>query len=229
MMNLGTARRPVSVLILALALAGSAVAQGIAKIDIYTHDEQGRLLGAEGIAEDGLPTRVEFRYDDGTNFTDTPFFYRYHTVKPTSCTDRPATSAMIERYYNTILRRPSDPGGVDYWAGVVTGMCAGGARPEVAFSSIVSTFFHSDEYLSYNRDNAAFVTDLYVALLKRQPESGGLAYWTNQLDTGAQSRDQEMNFILTQSAESIANMNAAFSGQTYDSPWLRFSDLVGQQ
>lgn len=36
----------------------------------------------------------------------------------------------------------------------------------------------------------AFVQNLYLDLLERRPEAGGLNFWVNQLNTGAQSREQ---------------------------------------
>jgi len=44
--------------------------------------------------------------------------------------------------------------------------------------------------------NTGYVTALYDQLFHRSPDSGGLAYWTGQLASGALSRSQVANFFL---------------------------------
>lgn len=129
------------------------------------------------------------------------------------CDDSQSASVLVEHYYNSILGRASEPGGNDYWTWVSVTNCAAGEHAEEAFSAIVTAFYHSPEYLNRNRTNADFVGDVYGSLLYRQPEPGGLDYWTWQLDIGAQTRDQVMLAVLS-SPESVGYMNDAFGGGT---------------
>lgn len=64
-----------------------------------------------------------------------------------------------------------------------------GADPREIYRNLNKLFFWSPEYISFNRHNGDFVTDLYWAYLNRGPDSGGLSYWTGLLDNQNLNRD----------------------------------------
>jgi hypothetical protein len=119
---------------------------------------------------------------------------------------------LVEHYYTTILRRPSDAAGKASWMSEANRLCALGADPKQTFLLMANAFFNTPEYLAFNRDNNGFVTDLYNAFFSRGPDAAGLSYWLGQLASGM-PRDNVMSSFLF-SAEFTATMNAAFPGQT---------------
>ncbi len=96
----------------------------------------------------------------------------------------PTEQALITSYYQSILRRAPDPGGLAYWDSEATRLRDAGQDAKEAFIAMSSQFFDSAEYRGFNRNNAAFLTDAYLAFFQRAPDSGGLAYWQGQLAQG---------------------------------------------
>ena len=78
----------------------------------------------------------------------------------------------VTDFYFTILDRPPDPGGLQYWMRQLEG---GVPEEEVAAS-----FLDSQEYLSKGNDKY-FVDHLYEALLGRTYDPVGELNWLNAL------------------------------------------------
>ena len=100
----------------------------------------------------------------------------------------------IVRLYVGLLRRLPDADGHRFWVDQ-----RNGGR---TLDSVARSFQASSEFLDENADlsSAEFVTLLYNNVLERQPDPGGLAYWTGQIDSGARSKNAVvLNF--TESAE----------------------------
>ena len=95
-----------------------------------------------------------------------------------------ALAAMVTHYYNAILRRAPDPGGIVYWQGEALRIVSLGGNVNEAWFSMAMSFFTSQEYLALARNDLGFVTDLYLTFFDRGPDSGGLAYWMSQLSLG---------------------------------------------
>jgi hypothetical protein len=56
--------------------------------------------------------------------------------------------------------------------------------------ALARALFQSGEYLSLNRSDEDFVTDLYAAYLEREPDEGGYNFWLSILrDDNANGRD----------------------------------------
>ena len=96
----------------------------------------------------------------------------------------PAEQALVTHYYQTLLRRAPDAGGLAYWDSEATRMRNAGQEPKEAFLAMAIQFIESAEYRAFNRDNAGFVTDLYQAFFARAPDAGGLGYWTGLIGQG---------------------------------------------
>lgn len=87
-------------------------------------------------------------------------------------------SALITGYYRATLGRAPDAAGLRHWVDVI----GEGATP----AAVAADFYASDEYHRRSGGtNDGWVRALYSALLHRNPDSAGLAYWLGVLDAGA--------------------------------------------
>jgi hypothetical protein len=134
------------------------------------------------------------------------------SVNLTCSSNDPTNAILVEHYYTTILRRPSDAAGKASWMSEADRLCTLGADPKETFLLMANAFFNTAEYLALNRDNNGFVTDLYNAFFSRGPDAAGLSYWLGQLASGMPRNNVMSSFLF--SAEFTATMNAAFPGQT---------------
>lgn len=86
------------------------------------------------------------------------------------------TSVATE--YATLLHRAAEVSGLEYWAGVIkNGLSRSDMADMIINSTEGQTFYGSDT-------NTEFVAEMYENILGRQADSGGLAWWTAQLDSG---------------------------------------------
>jgi uncharacterized delta-60 repeat protein len=95
-----------------------------------------------------------------------------------------AEKSLVSHFYQSILRRDADSQGHDFWAGQAQAEIARGANVNEAWYAMAAAFFASPEYAGFNRDDAAFVTDLYETFFNRAPDAQGQAYWLQQLGSG---------------------------------------------
>ncbi len=82
--------------------------------------------------------------------------------------------------YQVMLSRTPSPSEVAYWVNM---MHAGRSSSDVA-----TAFLASAEYTAKTASDQAFVSSLYQVMLSRQADAGGLATWTNALNSGATTR-----------------------------------------
>src|SRR4029077_13246155 len=71
-----------------------------------------------------------------------------------------------------------------FWEGEATRVSTIGANVNETWFALAQAFYTSAEYLAFNRDNTGYPTDLYNTFYNRAPDSGGLAFWKGQLDSG---------------------------------------------
>lgn len=97
---------------------------------------------------------------------------------------RMAMSDEVYRLYQATLGRDPDTGGFLDWAGRL--------GEGLAYRTAVAGFVQSREFQAVYgaTTDAAFVTLLYRNVLDRDPDAGGLAYWTGQLAAGTRDRTQ---------------------------------------
>lgn len=97
---------------------------------------------------------------------------------------------LIEMYVAYFDRAP-DALGLQYWASrIVEGM---------SLTEIAKSFFVQPETLAAfpaTISTTQFVWQVYENALGRAPDSGGLAYWVNDLNSGAQTRDAFMLAVI---------------------------------
>lgn len=88
---------------------------------------------------------------------------------------------QIEELYLKILGRSADGPGLTYWLGRVQA----GLRIE----DIAAYFYGGSEYFQRSgQTHEGFVRRLYVDLLGRKADSGGLSHWVGELDSGRLDR-----------------------------------------
>jgi hypothetical protein len=90
-----------------------------------------------------------------------------------SCQDQAAVTLLVGRLYQQVLRRIASAGELAWWMQDIMTWCA--------LEEAVESFFDSLEYLSVPRTLADHVTVLYRALFAREPDTGGLAWWVDDL------------------------------------------------
>jgi Domain of unknown function (DUF4214) len=90
-----------------------------------------------------------------------------------SCQDQAAVTLLVGRLYQQVLERVPGWEEIVWWTQAIITWCA--------LEEAVETFFNTGEYLGVPRTLADHVTVLYQALLAREPDAGGLAWWVDDL------------------------------------------------
>jgi hypothetical protein len=94
-------------------------------------------------------------------------------------------------FYRGILNRTPDSGGLTTWAEQFqTAQCNSAEHVYTKVEDISWSFLNSQEYLTRERSNAEYVTDLYNAFMRRGGDLAGVSYWIDELNSGAQTRYQ---------------------------------------
>jgi hypothetical protein len=117
-------------------------------------------------------------------------------------------NAVITGYYETILGRSPDSGGLNFWAGEANRVSGLGADVREVFFAMSVQFFNSSEYVSRNTSSVQFLTDLYRTFFVREPDDAGIAFWKPQLDGGMDRGAMLNNFLF--SAEFSSQMSSLF-------------------
>ncbi|WP_132256035.1 DUF4214 domain-containing protein [Methylobacterium segetis] len=110
------------------------------------------------------------------------------------------------RLYSAAFDRNPDANGLYYWMDQI--------RQGKALDSVADFFMHSDEFRGKYGDslgNTAFVSELYHNVMHRDGEAGGVAYWTNALDSHAMDR-ADVLVAFSNSAEYLARHVDASQG-----------------
>jgi len=95
----------------------------------------------------------------------------------------------VYRLYSATLNREPDVNGLQNWSARI-------GNGERTLLEVVDGFIRSPEFQNIYNDltNAEFVTLLYQNVLNREPDAGGLARWTEQLDDGASRAEIVLGF-----------------------------------
>lgn len=114
------------------------------------------------------------------------------------------------RIYQAAFARTPDNGGLAYWLGRLdSGM---------DLNDVAARFIDSNEFRSTygtNMSNNQYVDALYHNVLNRAGDSGGMAYWQSQLDTGSRSWAQVLA-CFSESDENVTSVAATIgNGYTY--------------
>ena len=92
-----------------------------------------------------------------------------------------STENQITKLYVGYMDRAADPEGLAYWVGR--------ANAGMTLLEIAQSFAVQPEYLSIygGLSHAPLIDKIYDNLFGRDPDAGGLAYWTAQLESGVSS------------------------------------------
>jgi hypothetical protein len=103
-----------------------------------------------------------------------------------------ASKAPVTRLYWAFFLRKPDPGGLTYWINR--------SKAGVTLAAIAQKFAQSSEFNTRygSVGNQQFVQLVYQNVFERQPDAGGLSFWTKQLDTKAKTRGE----VITNFSES---------------------------
>ena len=96
-------------------------------------------------------------------------------------------SAYITHLYTNCLGRTPSSDELNAWTGDVL-------NHRVIAKELASAFFNSNTYLNKNTSDETYITDLYTALLGRQPSSEDISNWMDILKTN--SRDYVLEQLL---------------------------------
>lgn len=89
----------------------------------------------------------------------------------------------IDDLYPIVFSRPADAGGRAFWLDQMIG----GRQ----LQSVAAEFYGSPEFFEkVGSNNRAFVSALYDEIQERDPDGGGLTFWTDTLDNGGMSRTE---------------------------------------
>ncbi len=84
---------------------------------------------------------------------------------------------IVDEIYQGVLGRPAEEEGRQYWIGQL--------RDGLRTQDLGALFYSSPEYVIAAGSSEGYVTQLYQALLHRQPDAEGLDYWVSRLENGS--------------------------------------------
>lgn len=113
--------------------------------------------------------------------------------------DAGSVGGQVYRLYNAAFARTPDAGGVGFWMSAM--------EKGTSLSAIAQGFINSTEYkdaYGTSLSNHDLVTKFYQNILHRQPEQGGLDFWTGVLD----EKKAPLADVLAAISESSENITA---------------------
>ena len=93
---------------------------------------------------------------------------------------------FVTQLYRDLLNRDPEPGGLNYWAGIVS-------TGSLTRAQVAAAFFHSPEF----EQTGMSVIKNYIAVLGRDPEYAGWLYWFTQIHNGASANAVLNAFIAS--------------------------------
>ncbi len=84
---------------------------------------------------------------------------------------------QVQTMYVAYYGRPGDERGIDFWADQLAGVSGN-------LNAIISSFGNSDEFQSRfgDLDTETLVNNIFVQLLAREADAGGLAWYVEELN-----------------------------------------------
>lgn len=102
--------------------------------------------------------------------------------------DREQIEAFLCRLYETVHNRAADQAGLEYWANALASGRFSGAY-------VIHQFIECEEFWARNVNNSDYINMLYRAVLNREPDEAGRAYWLSKLD-GGMNREKLTNYFI---------------------------------
>ena len=113
---------------------------------------------------------------------------------------------FVERCYTVTLDRGSDPDGFADWKDQLLNGRAVGI--EVAYG-----FLFSPEYTRKNKDNDAYLKDLYMLFMGREPDESGYNDWMGKLNSGVSRLEVFAGFANSQEFYNICDSYGITAGR----------------
>lgn len=105
---------------------------------------------------------------------------------------------FVKRLYQVALKREADFEGLESWKSKLV-------KKEISGAEAAYGFIFSNECISQNLSNEAFVDLLYRALFGREPDAEGRIGWINQLNNGMKREFVFADFVNSEEFETLCN------------------------
>lgn len=125
----------------------------------------------------------------------------YGTVPTGPCSvdgTEDGVTLFVKRLYDVCLDRVVDEGGLDYWANALWNHNVNGI-------SAAANFVFSEEFMGRNYDDTEYLNHLYKALMGRESDEGGIAYWSMRMKNGLSREDVFDSFAYSDEFTEICN------------------------
>ena len=129
-------------------------------------------------------------------------------------------AASVTRLYQAALGRSPDEGGLTFWTASI--------KAGTPLVTLADAFVSSAEFtgrFGSGLASADYVTRLYLNVLGRAPDAGGLAFFTGDLDSGKASRAQTL-VAISESAENRAVTAPVGPLSVFNSFWAATSQTL---
>jgi len=122
---------------------------------------------------------------------------------------------FVKRFYQEVLERSADNGGLDTWTNQLIHKEKTGA--DVGFG-----FIFSDEFIAKDKNDNDFLSILYKAFFNREADSEGLSGWLSKLSSGISREKVLSGFTHSEEFINLANIYniQAFDGASFESAEL---------
>ena len=124
---------------------------------------------------------------------------------PAASADEAQIEAFIERLYELVLDRESEPSGLAYWSNLLS-------RGERTGSEVAASFFFSNEMILRKVNDKEFINILYYTLMDRSPEESGAAHWEGRLADGWPRTDIFGSFVASSEFKLICDKYGIVQG-----------------
>lgn len=186
--------------------AGNDLLDGGAGIDtaVYSGNRADYTLTKTG---SGYTVRDNISSRDGTDSLIS--IERLQFTDARVALDIDGNAGKVYRLYEAAFNRTPDKTGLAYWIWQ--------ADEGASFTNIASAFSGGIEFQNKygNLSNNLFIEQLYLNILDRAGESGGLAYWQWQLNDGFQTREQVLYGFSESYENQIGVIGAIENGIDY--------------
>jgi hypothetical protein len=100
-------------------------------------------------------------------------------------------AGFVDRMFRNVIGRAADASGLAFWTAQMS------APTSLTRGQVLLQFANSPEYRT-TIDADVAVARLYIAMLRRQPDEAGLAFWANRIESGGSVQELIAAFIAAQ-------------------------------
>ncbi|WP_321311668.1 DUF4214 domain-containing protein [Halarcobacter sp.] len=104
--------------------------------------------------------------------------------------------AFIERFYQNILGRTADSGGMSTWLDVIQNQSA---------AQVAMGFLNSQEFINLNLTNEEFLDVMYQTMFNRVADDGGKNDWLNKMNNGRTKQSVMFGFFQSQEFKNLTD------------------------